>query len=85
MRVSDMSPPTHIVYAMRLLSWLGWAYLTKTVRKPQRRGGLTSIPLWFFVLVLFKNAAFEMLPDDFRTKTISFTLKTCFRGPGWLW
>jgi hypothetical protein len=41
---------------------LGWAYLTETVRKPASRSteGLTSIPLWFFVLVLWKMP--QLLP-----------------------
>jgi hypothetical protein len=49
--------------------WLGWAYLTKTVRKPQR-GEANFDPPMIFCACSTQNApaASEMLPGDFRTK-----------------
>ena len=43
--------------------WLGWAYLTKTVRKPQR-GGVNFDPPMIFCACSMQNApaASEMLP-----------------------
>ena len=49
--------------------WLGWAYLTKTVRKPQR-GGVNFDPPMILCACSMQNtpAASEILQDDFRTK-----------------
>jgi hypothetical protein len=49
--------------------WLGWAYLAKTVRKPQR-GGINFDPPMIFRACSMPNppAASEMPQDDFRTK-----------------
>jgi hypothetical protein len=66
---------------------LGWAYLAKTVRKPQYRGaGFDPPTLWFFVPVLCK--ILPLLPECSRTafaQNKSFTPETCFGGPGRLW
>jgi hypothetical protein len=47
--------------------WLGWAYLAKTVRKPQYRGADFDPPM-IFCACSMKNApaASGMLPDNFR-------------------
>jgi hypothetical protein len=52
-----------------VLLWLGWTYLSKTVRKPQR-GGVNFDPPMVFCACSMQNslAASGMLPDDFRTK-----------------
>jgi hypothetical protein len=49
--------------------WLGWAYMAKTVRKPQR-GGVNFDPPMIFCACSMQNvpAASEMHQDDFRTK-----------------
>jgi hypothetical protein len=50
-------------------TWLGFAYLTKTVRKPQH-GGVNFDPPMVFCACPMQNspAASEMIPDDFRVK-----------------
>jgi hypothetical protein len=49
--------------------WLGWAYLAKTARKPQR-GGVNFDPPMLFCACSMQNVppASEMYQDDFRTK-----------------
>jgi hypothetical protein len=66
--------------------WLGWAYMTKTVRKPQR-GGVNFDPPMIFCACSMQNVpvASEMYQDDFRKKIKSFALKTIFWGLDWLW
>jgi hypothetical protein len=61
--------------------WLGWAYLTKTARKPQR-GEVNFDPLMIFCACSMQNspAASEMLPDDFRTKN-KICPQNVFWGP----
>ena len=60
--------------------WLGWAYLAKTVRKPQR-GGVNFDPM-IFVLVLCKML--QLLPKCSRTnfaQNKKFCPKNVFWGP----
>jgi hypothetical protein len=45
--------PAVVKPSQNIWLWLGWAYLAKTVRKPQR-GGVNFDSLWFFVLFLYK-------------------------------
>ena len=49
--------------------WLGWAYMAKTVRNPQR-GGVNFDPPMICCACSMQNvpAASEMYQDDFRTK-----------------
>jgi hypothetical protein len=49
--------------------WLGWAYLTKTVHKPQR-GGVNLDPPMIFCACPMQNTpgASEMPQGDFRKK-----------------
>jgi hypothetical protein len=50
-------------------TWLGWAYLTKTVRKPQRGGVNFDAPMIFCACSIQNSpAASEMLQDEFGTK-----------------
>jgi hypothetical protein len=56
-------------FARRAYAWLGWAYLAKTVRKPQR-GGVNFYPPMIFCACSMQNtpAASEIPQDDFRAK-----------------
>jgi hypothetical protein len=58
---------------LALLLWLGWAYLTKTVRKPQR-GGVNFDPPMVFVLILCKML--QLLPKCSRA-TFAQNKKFC--------
>jgi hypothetical protein len=64
-------PNLHVLYMpnRNYILWLGWAYLTKTVRKPQR-GLVNSDPPMIFCACSMQNApaASEMPQGDFRTK-----------------
>jgi hypothetical protein len=51
-------------------------------------GGVNSVPLVRNVLCLFYAKCsrwFRNVPDGLSRKIKSFTFKTCFWGPGWLW
>ena len=49
--------------------WLGWAYMAKTVRKPQRGGVNFDTPMIFCACSMQNTpAASEIPPDDFRAK-----------------
>jgi hypothetical protein len=64
--------------------WLGWAYLTKTMRKPQCRGVGFDPPMVFCACSIQNTpGASEIHQGGFRTNLL-FTLSTCFGGPGWL-
>ena len=58
-----------VTYSRYKFVWLGWAYLTKTVRKPQH-GGVNFDPPMIFCACSMQNipAASEIPQDDFRTK-----------------
>jgi hypothetical protein len=54
---------------------LGWAYLAKTVRKPQRGGVNFDLPMIFCACSMQNTQGVSEIPqDDFRIKP----LRTCF-------
>jgi hypothetical protein len=68
--------------------WLGWAQITAAVRSlslaPRGQLRFTYFLLWDWSAQ--KSPDESAVPqDDFRKKIKSFTPKTHFWGPGWLW
>jgi hypothetical protein len=72
---------------MKYEVWLGWAYLAKTVCKPQYRGADFDPPMVFCACSMQNVPAVSgMLPGDFRTKQKGLPPKRVLvGGPGWLW